>query len=65
MPTDEDNIPDMRYRAGDTVLHPRYGKGVVIRRQGNGDDLQVQVTFKKLGIKTFKAALAPLKKISG
>ena len=51
------------YRVGDFVLHPRYGKGVVLRRRGGGSDEQIEVAFKNVGSKLFKAALAKLKKV--
>ena len=63
-PPPPSDVPGMLYRPGDVVRHPRYGQGVVISRQGTGDELQIQVTFKKVGIKIFKAALAPLEKIT-
>ena len=53
----------LSYRPGDTVCHARYGRGVVIRREGNGESLKVEVVFKKIGSKTFLAAVAPLEKI--
>ncbi len=48
------------YRPGDVVHHPKYGKGVVVSRQGKGEELKVEVAFKHVGIKTFLAAVAPL-----
>ena len=51
------------YRIGDWVCHAKYGNGVVIKRSGNGDEALVDIMFKKLGTKQFKAALAPIKKI--
>ena len=48
---------------GDTVSHPKYGLGIIIKLQGRGIDAQAEIAFKKTGItKTFKTALAPLQK---
>lgn len=48
------------YRPGDVVGHPKYGKGVVVKCEGRGENLKVEVAFKRVGMKTFLAAVAPL-----
>lgn len=63
LPASMPEVPGLLYRPGDTVRHARYGQGVVIRREGSGEKLKVEVTFKKIGSKTFLAAAAPLEKI--
>lgn len=39
------------YCVGTKVLHPKFGSGVVVNREGNADDLKVVVFFKKAGKK--------------
>ncbi len=51
-------------RPGATVRHARYGKGVVVRLNGEGAEREVEVAFKTVGIKHFKTALARLEIIT-
>jgi DNA helicase-2/ATP-dependent DNA helicase PcrA len=50
-----------KYRAGATVEHPRYGKGMVLRREGEGDDEKLTVSFPGYGLKKLVAKYAGLK----
>jgi DNA helicase-2/ATP-dependent DNA helicase PcrA len=38
-------------RAGSSVVHPRYGRGTVLRREGEGDDAKLYVQFPGYGLK--------------
>jgi DNA helicase II / ATP-dependent DNA helicase PcrA len=38
-------------RAGSTVRHPKYGLGTVLRREGDGDDAKLTVSFQGHGLK--------------
>jgi DNA helicase-2/ATP-dependent DNA helicase PcrA len=40
-----------KVRAGQTVKHPKYGTGVVVRREGEGDDAKITVSFPRYGLK--------------
>jgi ATP-dependent DNA helicase UvrD/PcrA len=40
-----------KMRAGQTVKHPKYGTGVVVRREGEGDDAKITVSFPRYGLK--------------
>jgi DNA helicase-2/ATP-dependent DNA helicase PcrA len=40
-----------KMRAGQTVKHPKYGTGVVVRREGEGDDAKITVSFARYGLK--------------
>jgi len=40
-----------KMRAGQTVKHPKYGTGVVVRREGDGDDAKITVSFPRYGLK--------------
>ena len=48
------------YRPGASVRHPKYGVGVLVRREGRGEELKVEVAFKRVGSKTFLLAASPL-----
>ncbi len=38
-------------RTGATVRHPKYGRGTVLRREGEGDDAKLTVSFPGYGLK--------------
>jgi len=48
---------------GQRVLHPRFGEGVVLNREGSGDHARVQVNFQSHGSKWLVLAYARLKLI--
>ncbi len=48
-------------RAGSTITHPKYGKGTVVRREGDGDDAKITVNFPGYGLKKLVAKYAGLK----
>ena len=39
------------FRAGATVRHPKYGRGTVLRREGDGEDAKLTVSFPGYGLK--------------
>ncbi len=43
--------PARKMRAGQTVKHPKYGTGVIVRREGEGDDAKITVSFPRYGLK--------------
>jgi DNA helicase-2/ATP-dependent DNA helicase PcrA len=49
--------------AGDTVLHDRWGEGVVITVSGAGTDAEALVRFEEVGEKRLLLAYAPLKRV--
>lgn len=49
-------------RAGDEVVHARYGEGVVLEARGEGTDAEATVRFRSGGEKRFSLHLAPLKR---
>ncbi len=49
--------------AGDTVMHDRYGEGVVLTVSGRGADAEAMVRFEEEGEKRLLLAYAPLRKI--
>ena len=48
------------YKVGRSVLHPRFGEGVIVLLSGSGTDAQVQVNFREAGLKTLALGLAKL-----
>ena len=48
-------------RAGVTVEHPRFGKGMLLRREGDGDDAKLTISFPGYGLKKLVAKYADLK----
>jgi DNA helicase-2/ATP-dependent DNA helicase PcrA len=49
--------------AGDTVLHDKWGEGVVLTVQGSGADAEATVRFEDAGEKRLLIAYAPLRKV--
>ena len=48
-------------RAGSTIEHPRYGRGMVLRREGEGEDAKLTISFPGHGLKKLIAKYAGLK----
>jgi DNA helicase-2/ATP-dependent DNA helicase PcrA len=49
-------------RTGMTVEHPKYGTGTVLRREGEGEDAKITVSFPRYGLKKLVEKYAGLKK---
>jgi DNA helicase-2/ATP-dependent DNA helicase PcrA len=49
--------------AGDTVLHDKWGEGVVLTISGSGTDAEATVRFGDAGEKRLLVAYAPLRKV--
>jgi DNA helicase-2/ATP-dependent DNA helicase PcrA len=47
---------------GDTVIHDKWGEGVVLSVSGSGGDAQARIAFQEVGEKSLILAYAPLKK---
>jgi DNA helicase-2/ATP-dependent DNA helicase PcrA len=54
--------PKKPARTGMTVEHPKYGTGTVLRREGEGDDAKITVSFPRYGLKKLVEKYAGLKK---
>jgi DNA helicase-2/ATP-dependent DNA helicase PcrA len=39
------------FRAGAMIVHPKYGRGTVLRREGDGEDAKLTVSFPGYGLK--------------
>jgi DNA helicase-2/ATP-dependent DNA helicase PcrA len=51
-----------RFKVGDTVIHAKFGEGVVIKSHLTDDDQEVEVAFPDQGIKRLSVNFAPLEK---
>jgi DNA helicase-2/ATP-dependent DNA helicase PcrA len=49
-------------KTGGTVVHPKYGKGVIVRREGEGDEAKLTVSFPGHGLKKLIEKYAGLKR---
>jgi DNA helicase-2/ATP-dependent DNA helicase PcrA len=50
-------------RSGQRVRHPKYGEGVVFRREGDGEDAKITVQFSKFGVKKLVEKFAQLERL--
>jgi DNA helicase-2/ATP-dependent DNA helicase PcrA len=50
------------FRPGQKVRHPKYGEGVVYRREGEGDDAKITVKFPRFGEKKLVEKFAQLER---
>ena len=48
---------------GDTVLHERWGEGVVLTVKGHGDDAEATIQFADAGEKRLLLSYAPLTRV--
>jgi DNA helicase-2/ATP-dependent DNA helicase PcrA len=51
---------DIALKLGQRVRHNKYGEGVVLRYEGHGPHVRVQVNFERAGTKELLLALANL-----
>lgn len=52
--------PRSGFRPGARVRHPKYGRGTVVRKEGDGDDTKLTVSFPGYGLKILVARFAGL-----
>ncbi len=55
--------PDMPWRIGQSVMHAKFGSGVIVSAEGRGTEARVQVNFRDAGLKWLMleyAKLAPV-----
>jgi DNA helicase-2/ATP-dependent DNA helicase PcrA len=50
------------FQVGQSVRHPKFGDGVVLRLQGDGGDARAQIRFGQVGIKELLLAVAKLER---
>ncbi|HVT98993.1 MAG TPA: 3'-5' exonuclease, partial [Acidobacteriaceae bacterium] len=51
------------FRSGQRVRHPKYGEGIVFRREGDGDDAKITVQFSGFGVKKLVEKFAQLERL--
>ena len=54
--------PQAPRKSGSTVEHPKYGRGVIVRREGEGEDAKLTVSFPGYGLKKLVEKYAGLKR---
>lgn len=55
-----DNSHDLGLKLGQTVLHQKFGEGVILGIEGNGERAHIEIKFRKVGIKRLMAQYANL-----
>ena len=50
------------FRPGQRVRHPKYGEGLVYKREGDGEDAKITVQFPRFGLKKLVEKYAQLEK---
>jgi DNA helicase-2/ATP-dependent DNA helicase PcrA len=50
-------------KQGSRVKHPKYGEGIVFRREGDGDDAKITVQFQQHGVKKLVEKFAQLERL--
>ncbi len=51
------------FRSGQRVRHPKYGEGVVFKREGEGENTKITVQFPRFGIKKLVEKFAQLERV--
>lgn len=51
------------FRTGQRVRHPKYGEGQVVRREGEGEEVKLTVSFNQHGIKKLVERFAKLERL--
>jgi DNA helicase-2/ATP-dependent DNA helicase PcrA len=51
------------FRSGQRVRHPKYGEGVVFKREGEGEDAKITVQFSRFGVKKLVEKFAQLEQV--
>ena len=52
--------PDSGFRIGQNVQHAKFGPGVIVDAEGQGEDARVQVNFGRQGVKWLAVSVAKL-----
>ena len=50
-------------KTGTRVRHPKYGEGVIFRREGDGEDAKITVQFIHHGVKKLVEKFAMLERL--
>ncbi|NLV59023.1 MAG: DNA helicase PcrA [Clostridiales bacterium] len=52
------------FKAGDRVMHKKFGEGNVTEIRGSGSDARIVISFAAYGMKEFSLSIAPIVKVS-
>jgi DNA helicase-2/ATP-dependent DNA helicase PcrA len=56
----QDTSAEIGFRIGQNVTHPKFGAGVIVDAEGDGNDARVQVNFGRQGVKWLAVSMAKL-----
>ncbi|NVJ50917.1 MAG: DNA helicase II [Gammaproteobacteria bacterium] len=59
LPLDSDQMPG-GFMLGQTVEHPKFGRGVILNFEGSGPQANIQINFESVGVKRLVLAYAKL-----
>ncbi len=51
---------ESRFRIGQTVVHAKFGEGVIVNLEGGGNDARAQINFGRNGMKWLALGIAKL-----
>jgi DNA helicase-2/ATP-dependent DNA helicase PcrA len=57
---DRKRADDARFRIGQTVVHAKFGEGVIVNLEGGGNDARAQINFGRQGMKWLALGIAKL-----
>jgi DNA helicase-2/ATP-dependent DNA helicase PcrA len=55
-------MPPKKFGVGSSINHPHYGRGTIVRREGDGDDAKLTVSFPGHGLKKIVERYAGFKR---
>ncbi|HJV52533.1 MAG TPA: DNA helicase II, partial [Noviherbaspirillum sp.] len=55
---------DAGWRIGETVMHQKFGEGVIVNLEGSGSNLRAHINFGKSGMKLLDLNIAKLEKVA-
>ena len=61
VPSSARRVPMSGVRSGATIHHPKYGRGTVLRREGDGEDAKLTISFPGHGLKKIVEKYAGIK----
>ena len=55
---------DTAWRIGETVMHQKFGEGVIVNIEGSGTQARANINFGRQGMKLLDLGIAKLEKIA-
>ncbi|MGM9891217.1 DNA helicase PcrA [Limosilactobacillus sp.] len=52
------------WKVGDKVTHKKWGQGTVVKVNGSGNDMELDIAFPNQGVKRLLASFAPIQKVT-